>query len=221
MARWRRIRRCGLMVAAAAMASAGVIGGCNYVATATLLVHGPPKRPAAFSLDAKKRTVLFVDDRSSNLPRRVLRDMIAETAEQTLLDRGVLAPELLISHRGALAAAAGERFERLLSRVEVGEAVGAEVLIYATVDAFTLSADGTTFVPAAALRLKVLDVVSGERLWPEEDQGKVFTMTMFQKQGTVPDRSTQRLAEEELARYVGVGFAQVFHEHDAAKSNLQ
>ncbi|MBX3363725.1 MAG: hypothetical protein KF866_03070 [Phycisphaeraceae bacterium] len=199
----------------------GGLSGCNYVASAALLIEGPPKMPAAYKLNAKRPTVVFVDDRRNRLPRRIMRDMIAENAERTLLAQGVIAPNLLISHRSAVAVSTGESFDKPLSIIEIGQAVGAEVIVYVTVDEFTLSPDGTSFIPSASMRVKVLDTVTGERLWPVEDLGQPITTRMFQQQGTVPDRATRRIAEEQLAAYAGVGLAQVFFEHEVSKSHLR
>lgn len=207
--------------------AAGVIAAampaCNYVGAAYLLVKGPPKVPAMHALDGTRATVIFLDDRANGLPRKSLGPVIAESAERTLLDEGGFEPGLLLSSRGATVAANQERFDKPLSIVEIGrEIAGAQVIVWVTVDAFALSPDGVSYLPSGILRIKVLDLASGARIWPEEPSGKSVKVTMFQQQGTLPtDRSEALKAEETLARELGVGLAQVFHEHLVTESRLR
>lgn len=201
-----------------ALGGAALVGGCNYFAAGYLLVHGPPKYPAQHELDASRATVVFVDDRANRLPRRSLRQRVGEAAEQSLLENKAVKDA--IASRGAILAANQERFSEPMSLVEIGRSVGASVLISVVVDGFTLSVDGQTFAPMANVRVKVVDVESGERLWPEEPQGKAITAQMPQQQGSMPrDRAEVLRAQEQLAVWTGVRVAQLFYEHEVRQSH--
>lgn len=231
---WPRSCRIALTLVAA-LAGAAALCGCNYVGAGYLLIKGPPKQPALYALDGTRATIIFLDDRANGLPRKSLGPIIAESAERALLDTGLFKPDLLLSSRGATVAANQERFDKPLSIVEIGREVRkaqelenapadqrAQVIVWVTVDAFALSPDGVSYLPAGIVRIKVLDIASGERLWPEDPTGKSVNITMFQQQGTLPtDRSEAMKAEEVLARELGIGLAQVFHEHLVTESRLR
>src|SRR4051812_9808950 len=85
---WNAITLAALGTCAAIAIAA--LPGCNILGPAFLLVHGPEKAPAAYKLDKERSTVVFVDDRSSVLAKRALRQQIATAAQNELLKQGVL-----------------------------------------------------------------------------------------------------------------------------------
>lgn len=218
------VRRAAILALSAA---AVAVAGCNIFAAGYTLVHGPPTYPATHQLDKKRPTVIFFDDRANRLPRRALGPMIAEAAERDLLDAGAFDENMLLSSRAATLAANQERFGEPLSIVEIGRAVQsetikAEVIVWVTVDSFSLSPDGTSYLPSATLRLKVIDLVSGDRIWPEAKTGQAVTFTMPDQLGTRPsDRSEVLKAEEQFAVWLGIGLGQVFHEHETKLSHIR
>lgn len=214
--------RIAKLVASSLVVGCLSLAACNIVAPAVILAKGPPKYPAQFELDPKRPTVIFIDDRASRVRRTALRQMLAQAAEQELMTRRVVEEAQMISSRGALTAANNEHFDSPLSIVEIGRSVQAEVVIYVAVDEFSLSPDGTQFIPGASFRVKVLDAVTGERLWPKEAAGQPVRIEMHQKQGTTPtSRAELILAEEELAAYAGIGLAQLFYTHEVTASHLR
>jgi hypothetical protein len=92
-------------------------------------------------------------------------------------------------------------------------------VIYATVDQFALSGDGQSFSPTATLRIKVIDVASDKRLWPEEPRGHPVIVRLEAKQGTPPTSTSARYkAEDELARQTGLQIARLFFNHEKPKT---
>lgn len=200
---------CGLL----AVAALAALPGCNIAGPAYYFVRGPEKIRRAYTLDEKRPTLVFVDDRGSVLPDRMVRREIANVAQQRLLDEGVL--EDVISFDSALSATGGDSFSRPMSIVEIGRAVGAEVVIYATMDRFALSSDGVTYEPTAAARVKVIDVAAGERDFPTGMQESFpIGVTLNPRQGTAPTTSGERrAAQRDLAEQLGVNLANVFLDH--------
>jgi hypothetical protein len=189
------------------------MGGCNIVAPAYLLIHGPEKVPAQHTLAPERPTVVFIDDRGNRLPRRALRQTIGDAAQTALLKEKVVSD--LIDTRGAMAASSQDRAGQAMSIVDIGKAVKAEIVIYATVDAFTMSSDGQTYSPVASLRVKVIDVVADKRVWPEEREGHPLTLTFPPRTSDVPRNAAElRIAEEEVGRLVGLGLAQLFYDFE-------
>lgn len=208
-----RTHRWLLLVLVSALCAV-VVAGCNLLAAGYFVVNGPPKVPSVYTLDPERPTVVYVDDRANRLPRRALRQTISRGIEQTLLEHEAV--EDMIASRSATIATSSESFEQPMSLVEIGRSVGAEVLIWVAIDSFSLSPDGVTYLPTARVRVKIVDVVTGQRLWPPADQEvSQIPFAMNQQQGTVPTKRSETVqAYEQLAGYVGIGIAQMFYEHE-------
>lgn len=201
------------VVAALLCGSAGLIGACNIVGPVGFLVAGEEKIPALYKLDPERPTVVFIDDRASRVPDRMLRSIIGRVAEQALLEEKLV--KEVISSDGLASVVARERFGKPMGIAEVGAAVGAEVVVYATIDEFTLSADQHTFAPKAAARVKVIDTKTKQRLWPVDDPGwHVVAVQIPERQGTVPSGAGDiSAAQRELAAKLGDAITKIFYAH--------
>lgn len=203
-------------LAAAAFSLGAVLPGCNIVGPAFYLIHGPEKRPAAFTLDKKRSTVVFVDDQNSMLPRRNLRMVIASSATEVLQREKLV--EDMIDGRGAIIAASRDRDSEPLSVTAIGRAVRAAVVIHVIMDSFTLSRDGQSYSPYAELRVKVIDAENDTRLWPPEslDRGAELKVTLFERANYAPQsQSAVAKGEEDLAKQIGQAVAELFYDHVA------
>lgn len=210
----RRRLAARLSVGLAIAASGALLASCNIVGPALYFIHGPEKIPRVYELDETRPTVIFLDDRAMNIRRSTTRERITAAAEAALL--GEKAVERLIDSRAATAIVANEPRGDLLPISEVGRKVGAEVVIYVVPEMFTLSADGQTFEPAARLRVKVLDAVADQRLWPEQREGYVLNVGASTRQGAPPsDAAAAREAEDKFADLVGLRLAQMFYAREA------
>lgn len=212
----RRLPLYGRSVAVASIAAlaAFMSAGCNIVLPAMYIVQGPPKVDAQYKLDKSRVTVIFIDDRLNRAPRRSLRVVAADTAEQTLMQKGVLPEEKVITTRAAMRVAAQEEFDAPMTIAEMGRTVGAEVVVYATIDAWTLSPDGVTLSPGARVRVKIIDATNDVRLWPPDSGG--YPVTAALPPQTAPlasnaDRDQMNLA---LANALGTKIARLFFEHE-------
>jgi hypothetical protein len=202
------------VLAGAAMGLAAATG-CNILAPIYMLAHGPEKVPEAYTLDKKRSTVVFIDDRGNAVPRRSLRTTMGQKAEQMLLSEGAVTD--VVSSESAMAVAAKDRYGQgqPLSITAIGKSVGAEVVVYVTIDRFTLSPDGSSYLPTVEGRAKVMDVTKETRLWPNDERGQPFTVALRQKQGFAPqDLATVTKSENELATEAGIGIAQLFYAHE-------
>ena len=205
------------VIASLLAGAAGLLGaGCNIVGPAYYFIHGPEKAKKLYELDPKRTTVVFVDDRSSRVPRRASRVAIGEQAEQTLLKERVVKD--MVSSQSAIQAAGTDREGKPASIAEVGAAVKADVVIYATVDEFSLTRDGQTYSPGAVLRVKVVDATGNARLWPENPAGHVVSVRLSPKTSDLPTSTAARFqAEDELARQAGQEIAWLFMDHEAPR----
>lgn len=218
MATNRRVRRAVWAVGAAALAGAAAsLGGCNIVAGAFYVVHGPEKVRREFELPKERTTVVFVDDLNSRLPRRALRQTLADQVQKELLAQRALVD--VVESRSALAAAMAEKPDEPMRVVDVGRAVEADVVIYVAVDGFTLSEDGQSFGPAAQLRVMVTDASADARLWPEQPNGRELRVRMPPTPGELPSSQAALIeAENRLAAYAGSAVAQLFYTVEKSNS---
>ena len=202
------------LAACLVLAVVTTLAGCNIAGPAYYFIHGPEKIPRLYELNKERPTVIFIDDRAMRIQRTPTRERIAAAAERSLLDNGALVR--VLDSRAAAAVVTNEPRGELMAISEIGREVGAEVVIYVTPDAFALSTDGQTFQPVARLRVKVLDAVSDERLWPEAREGHLLTVTASRKQGSTPSGAAEvREAEDKFADLVGLRLAQMFYSSEA------
>lgn len=218
----RRARALARGAAAALLACAALgLASCNILGPATYFVLGPDKVPAAFTLDKNKTAVVFVDDRANRIPSRASREMIGKTCEEALLEKRVVKD--MIQSRSLQAVVARERFGKPMAIADVGRAVNADVVIYAWVDSFSMTADGQTYLPTASLRVKVIDCATTERLFPASTATEAWhplTISLPQQQGFVPSSNAEvAKAEQDLARWVGIALARLFFEHEAPRTS--
>lgn len=193
------------------------LAGCNILGPAYYFIHGPEKAPAAFTIPPKSKTTILIDDRSNILPRVALRDAIGREAQTQILKSRALT-DMIDATSARQTAAARDRAGSPLSITEVGRAVGAEVVIYATVDQFALTQDGESFSPVATLRVKVIDAANDRRMWPEDPRGQSLIVRPKASAASPPSSAGQRLkAEEELASLVGLRLAELFYKHEVPK----
>lgn len=197
-----------------------MLPACNIIGAAFFVVHGPEKVPQQFALPKDRPTVIFVDDRANRLPRRSLRQTIADAAQKELLESHTLTN--VIDSRAALAVAAQDRYGEPKPIAEIGKAVQAEIVIYVTVDDFVISPDGQTFAPVVSMRVKVIDVLSDSRLWPEDKLGFPLSTQTHAQTGTAPTSQSQiALGEDGAAQRAGLAIAQCFFEHETTDSAIK
>lgn len=186
---------------------------CNLVGPVAAIVHGPEKIQALYTLEKERSAVVFVDDRGNRMPRRSLRLTAAQEAEKFILKKGLVRD--MISGQSALAASAADKGGTLLSIAEIGRAVGAQQVIYVSVESFALSTDGSTYDPVATLRVKVIDAVNDKRLWPEDRAGCELGVRVPVRARAMPEGGAARAkAEDDLAAQAGRAVAELFFKHE-------
>ncbi|HMN41809.1 MAG TPA: hypothetical protein PKE29_13265 [Phycisphaerales bacterium] len=193
--------------------------GCNIAGPALFLVSDD-RTPAVHELDPKRTAVVFIDDRNSVLPMRTLRDRIAKAAETQILKQKLLEADL-ISSESLQAVIAAERFSKPQSIAQIGRSVGADQVIWATVDSFRLTPDGSTHAPSAILRVKIIDSKTGERLFPlkaeaGQDPSYVLAIAERNRATPVPSTNADRIREQqEIADTLGRRLGELFFKHSS------
>lgn len=214
--RQKLIRSCLAIVAACGLLQAS---GCNIVTPIAYVVHGPGKVKKVATLDPAMTYVIFIDDPSSKISSRRLRSTIADTAQEDLLNRGVVTK--MIDGRAAITSASNERYGERLSVQAIGAGVGADVVIYGLLTQFSMAGDAGGYQPSATLQVKIVDVNTGDRVWPFESEEELFplSITMPPKPGMAPtSTSSLYTAQEELSTQLGLALAQLFYDVEVPQS---
>lgn len=200
------------------VATAMCVAGCNIVGPALVLADGPPTQDAKFELDPERPTLVFIDDRLPRLGRRQLRNLIAESCQNTLLERKVVLKA--IDYRAGFAISDRETPGQPMDIVTIARTVGAQIVIFATVDGFSLSPDGATMTPNAALRVKVIDTnKESPRVWPAEAEGFPLMVSLNQRPTPLPRAPADVMrAENAFAEQVGTAVSKLFYEHETRES---
>jgi hypothetical protein len=205
--------------AVVALIASAVLAACNIVGPAMVLMQGPPKTEAQFTLDARRPHIVLVDDMKSRLPKRSLRDAITQRAEEALLEQKILAPDMLIASRAVQRALADDRSGKPKPISAIGADAGAAVVIYVTMDRWGLSQDGRTAAPIVEGRVKVIDCEANRRLWPAADTGFTLRLAPKMQQGDLPqDLGGRSRMEQALAQQFGLALAQLFYTHENSQS---
>ena len=217
----RRLALIGVAVALAG-AVALVVGGCNYIAAAVILTQGRGKIPAAYTLDKNRTTVVLIDDLSNRVPRRSLRDDMGAAADAEMLAHGVIADGKLISSASARRAAASDTADDRQAAVDIGRAVGAEVVIYVTMTGWTLQQEPGFISPAASAQVSVLDTVNNMRLWPQGERTHPFVVRVPRASGDMGMSLSEKSKwERTLATRFGTQLGKLFYEHEKESLSQQ
>ena len=202
------------LVPALGVTVAFIVAGCNIVAPAYLLIHGPEKIQAVYELDANRTTVIFIDDPKNRIPRRALRMVAAQETERILLEDRALKD--VVATQSAMAVSIQDRYGESFSVVEIGKAVKAEVVLYAVIDEFSLSQDGQSYSPIVTMRVRLIDVEKNERIWPlDETTGYLLTAPMRPTRALIPTAHAEMIeAQTLLAKHAGRALAQLFYDHE-------
>ncbi|HVU64092.1 MAG TPA: hypothetical protein VHC70_08955 [Phycisphaerales bacterium] len=201
------------------LVSALGLAACN-IAGPGLWLLSDDRTPSVYQLDSKRTTVVFIDDRNSVLPVHALRDRIAKAAEAQILDHKLLDADL-VSSDSLQSVVAAERFSRPQSIAQIGRSVGADQVIYATVDKFQLTPDGSQHAPSAILRVKVIDARNDVRLFPAKAEGgkdPSYELAIGEqvRASALPSSNADRLREQqELADSLGRRLGELFFKHSS------
>ncbi|MBL8745234.1 MAG: hypothetical protein JNK58_02640 [Phycisphaerae bacterium] len=208
-----------LLLALGIVACGPMISACNIIGPALVIAEGPPKTDAKVELNADRTYIILVDDMRSRLPKRSLRDQIAQSAEEKLLEEGVLKAEHLIGARAVQRALIDDRSGKPKAISEIGRDAGANVVIYVTIDSWGITRDGRSAAPSVEGRVKLIDCDANKRIWPPNDTGYPLRVAPSAQQGDLPnDLAGRSKVEQDLARRYGTAIAQLFYKHLSSTS---
>ncbi len=187
-------------------------GACNILTPLVYIADGPPKADASYTLPEKK-TVVIVDDTTNHMSRVAMRSTLGDTVGEQLLEQD-LVPEV-ISTRDAIAVMRkSDSAGKPMSIQRIGEALGVDQVIYLKVDQFSLVGSGIDRSPEAIVLVKVIDVTSGARLWPNAGSEAVRGQLLDIEPSATSTSAGRREIEDKLAAETGVEVAKLFYKHE-------
>jgi len=204
----------GTLAAMGALSAA--LCSCNIITPAMYIFVGQPKLDAAHKI-ADRPTVVFVDDRGNAIEQnsRRTRHAIAEKVSIELMVEKLV--ETTIRPADAMAVSRQrDRQGEILAIDAIGQAVGAEQVIYVEMLSFRGTAGGIPR-PNASCRVRVIDVTNRKRLFPAPEAVESSRLVQVVSRAANPElyrsRSGRRQLEETLANELGDRIAKLFYKH--------
>lgn len=197
------------------------LAGCQLVAFVSQGLVSP-KVKARFKLDDRP-TFVLVDDPNNVLGNPILPNVIANHVGFEIQRHAittVIPPDKL----HALVATLGSEFYRApIDRI--GREVGAEQVIYVNVQSVQLEADPGLYRPTATVRVQVVDVVKGVRVYPPVAQAiedpiampygwDPVTVEMAYQLPGLATRNDGMVMSRDLAARIGRVVAEIFYDHE-------
>lgn len=180
--------------------------------------------PARFTLDNGPVLVL-VDDPQHHLGDPSLPDLVAAAAGQTIQANISKTSVVPVDKLAALRREKGSDFDAM-AVTAVGQALGATQVVYVLVESGGITGDPGLYRPQATVRVNVLDVASGRRLFPAVDpdnpmaasqgpdkRGHAMNISLNYTQSEQSPIGETAVLMRALANEMGVQVAQLFFKH--------
>ncbi|QNN21715.1 hypothetical protein HED60_05340 [Planctomycetales bacterium ZRK34] len=195
------------------LATVALAAGCQAPAYVLSNVLPRPKIPAVFE-PPDQPTVVLVDDPHHLLPNVQLVSLIAGRAGDDLKENDVISqvvPHTLVADLRAREADFGR-----WPIDHVGKNVGAKQVIYVLIEGYDMLETDTSAIyrPTAAVRVKIIDVATGRRLFPQSDSlGYPVTVQKYYRDAHDVGVGDNAIMARQLADRVGEDIALLFYEH--------
>ncbi|MHB1155479.1 MAG: hypothetical protein ACYC26_01435 [Phycisphaerales bacterium] len=203
--------RAGL--AAVLMTAAFALAGCDTVGYVATAIGGGGDIPALYALKDRP-TLVFVDDPAHKLSTTTLAGLIAGRVGQELEDQKVVTrvidPTVVDQMRAEHSEFATWPIDK------IGKQAGAEQVIYISVQEWRMVTEGgAMYEPTCEVRVKVVDVPSGTRLFPDPSTELGYPMVTQRRHTDMlqADAATGLVLARDLAEHAAGDTAKMFYAH--------
>jgi hypothetical protein len=190
------------------------LSGCQF---ASLLLPDPHgKVPAEYKLPAKQRYAIFIDDYMAPVGSPETKKALAATIGGYLVEGKVMRAEDLVDVNQIYDQPTESSEGKKHSIQHIGGEVGADYVLYINVTEFNLQADeeNPLVQPKARAYVKLIEVNTGERLWPVDLAG--FSIEAKERMsGEMFEEADKNEWSAKLIDKLAVEVAQLFFEHSA------
>ncbi len=200
------------------------LAGCDMIGFATYVVKGN-KVPAQYELDKNRPVLVLVEDparhlRSPNNARIVAANVTYHLQQNEVVDTLITQDEL-----AAFIAEVGEDQYNRMAIDEIGLAVGAELVVFVKINSVIIEVDPTVQKPMASAEVKVIDAVTGQRLWPEIQNvsyddapppGRAVQTELVMRLDDTGRRASNNMVYQTLSEQMGLDIARMFYKWQSA-----
>lgn len=209
------MRQCLTLTAFAALL--GLLAMSNAACAIPAVIaakFAPPKKvPPEFELPKGKNVLVFVDDMLNPVSYEPIKIQLTSRLNEHLVAHEVAAKT--VSHDRLAALIAATPSFNLLSVSEVGQKLGADVVLYVRVDDFALKDVGAQQLWRGRIETTVRMVgVEAGRLWPK---GRIAGHTMPPVEKPITVQASDSYADDltnEMAAEMADKIAKLFYEHE-------
>lgn len=193
------------------------LAGCEALGLAADTI-APPKTKAIYNLQ-DRLTLVLVDDPNNHLGNDALTDQIAAMIEFELKQNEVVSRFVPLRDLHALEHQRGKSFV-MMPLQDVGRALNAEQVLHVHIEQVDVDSGPGLLQPEAFVRLKVLDVATGRRLFPSDTHaasgasaGYELHIRMRQRIRPVENAGDRIVLFSRFADHIGRDIARVFYDH--------
>lgn len=221
-----RTRRAQTMAGwrSAAVLLAVLAQGCAGPGFLADLFKGPGKVKAQYTLPDQP-TLILVDDPQHLLGGPAMPGVVAnniayhfQQQKKPVINAPLISQQALDTY----AATHGDQFAATPID-QVGRDLGADTVLYVLVKSVEMNVAGSVYHPEAAVEVKVIDALDGQRLWPTAGKladtsrsppGHELVVEMPHRDTLqqAPGPGTRRLIDRELAEKIGLEVSRLFYD---------
>jgi hypothetical protein len=210
-----RGRIVGLLCGCAAIAclvGCLAVQGCMVVGAVAYKLSPPPKIQAVYKLPSAKTLVLVENFRNPGVSDQDAERLGREISDQFKKHKiaPVVDPDKLFEYRSDK----GSAFDQM-TIAAIGRAMGANQVLYVDIVDFggdwTLASD--MLHPKADIRVRVVDVKTGNTVWPAE-AARGYPMNIELQYATIKDTATAMDEQEAICQSTADHVAKLFYTHE-------
>jgi hypothetical protein len=189
----------------------GTLAGCSGLAA--LL---PRKVAAEYSLPKKQKYAVFVDDYMAPSGSLNLKKTLAKAIGDAMIEGRVCREEDMVDVERVFDQPSDSPDGKKLSIQHIGGELGAAYVVYVNLIEFNLQSDpeNPMIYPKARAYVKVIEVATGERLWPIDIAGYPIE-AKDRMQGEVAAEADREEWTKKLTDLLAEDVAQLFYDHES------
>ncbi len=188
--------------------------GCGPLIGVTLDVFRKPRKvQAVYQPPEGKKILVFVDDLQNPVSYEPIKAELTERLNEQLIENNVA--ERVVPYERLLTLMAATPEFHALSIGQIGNKLGADIVLYVHVDTFSLKDNEVTplWHGQLATTIRMVDVTRG-RLWPE-DRPAGFTVKPVETPTEYSPSQTYEIdLATSLARQMATRVARLFYDHE-------
>lgn len=202
------MKSCKILIA---LALIGALGGCKLGA----IFMPEPKTAAKYKFTKGKKVAVLIDDYMSPAVNPGMKPALAQKIAAALLEGEALRPGDLIAAEAVDQTAKDGPGGKKLSIQHIGKEVGADLVVYVNITDFSLQSDpdNPLIFPKAKAYVKVVEVTTGERLWPIDLAGEPLETSGRMEGDLASDSADNSKWSDQLTDQLAVEVAMLFFDH--------